>query len=127
MGKNYHILSYIVVCSHQHLLVSNRIHTLIIHHNSKQQFNNLIIHVHNFPLASVISMEKTPEVVKPGISKTLTLRCELVDSVATTIGTGLVGRSVPSTTSNVQHLSSLAIFKDGTQIASVTTFSGVFL
>ena len=75
-------------------------------------------------------MEKTPENIKPGISQTLTIRCELVDSATTTwnvltTATGLVGRSVTSSPINVLHLSSIVIFKDGVQVASVTSFSGV--
>jgi len=76
----------------------------------------------SYSKASVITLEQSPGEIKPSITKTLTIRCALVDSPAAS--TGLVGRDVTSTPMNVKHLTSLVIYKDGVEFASVTTFSG---
>jgi len=71
--------------------------------------------------ASVISFTKTPSIIKPILTKQLTIKCALEDSL---VGTGLVGkRDVTQTSTNIKQLISLVVVKNGQDIASITPFT----
>ena len=55
--------------------------------------------------ASTITLDQHPKEIKPTITKSLTITCALVDSY-------------------IKNLTSLAIFRNSVEIASVTVYSG---
>jgi len=75
-----------------------------------------------FSTASIISLTKDPPTIKPILTKKLSVRCDLKD---TQVGGGLVGKrsGVAQTSTNIKHLISLVVLRNGVDIASITRFT----
>jgi len=72
--------------------------------------------------ASVVTFDKSPDVIHTILTKHMTLKCSIKDSASAPSG-ALVGRSILNTQSNVQFVTSIVVLKDGQEVASITPFS----
>lgn len=68
---------------------------------------------------SVIIFEATPDVIKTGITSSITIRCNL-DDTTTGSDVSLIGRDVSATLDNIHQLSSIVLMRNGVDIASMT-------
>jgi len=76
-----------------------------------------------FSTASVVTFSKSPDVIKPILTKELSLKCSLEDSPAG--GGPVVGKrdGVAETSTNINHLVTLVVQQNGVDIASITPYS----